>query len=99
MQGMDSKKKKGPKKLERHFKGVSNHWRIEILILIARRPDITLFDIADAVRGNFKTISEHVRRLMLAGLIEKTYAGRQVQHTLTPYGRTFHAFIETFSNS
>lgn len=96
---MEGKKVKGPKKLERHFKGVSNHWRIQILLLIAKRPDIALFDIVDAVNGNFKTISEHVRRLQLAGLVEKTYAGRTVQHKLTPYGRIFYSFINTFSNS
>lgn len=96
---MEEKKKKGPRKLERHFKGVANHRRIQILLLIAKRPDITLIDITDAVQGNTKTISEHVRRLTLAGLVEKTYAGRQVQHTLTPYGRIFYSFIKTFSNS
>ena len=96
---MDDKKKKGPKKLERHFKGVSNHRRIQILILVAKTPGITLFNIVNTVKGNMKTISEHVRRLVLAGLVEKTYAGREVQHTLTPYGRTFFEFIETFSNS
>ncbi len=96
---MSEKKIKGPKKLERHFKGVANHRRIQILLLISKRPGITLVDIVEDVRGNMKTISEHVRRLALAGLIEKTYAGRSVEHKLTPYGRTFSAFIETFSNS
>ncbi len=96
---MDKKKVKDPKRLERHFKGVSNHRRIQILILIAKRPDIALFDIVDAVKGNMKTISEHVRRLQLAGLVEKTYAGRTVQHKLTPYGRIFYSFIKTFSDS
>jgi len=96
---MVDKKKKGPKKLERHFKGVANHRRIQILLLIAHRPDITLDEIVEAVRGNTKTISEHARRLMLAGLVEKTYAGRTVRHSLTPYGKKFIAFIEDFSNA
>ena len=99
MSGESEKKKKGPKKLERHFKGVSNHRRIQILLLVAERSGITLNDIAGAVKGNMKTISEHTRRLMLAGLIEKTYAGLSVEHKLTPYGRQFVAFINTFSNS
>ena len=93
------KKKKGPRKLERHFKGVSNHRRIQILLLVAERSGITLNDIADAVKGNMKTISEHTHRLMLAGLVEKTYAGLSVEHKLTPYGKQFVAFIKTFSNS
>ncbi len=90
---------KGPKKLERHFKGVSNHRRIQILLLIASKPELSLIDIADAVHGNMKTIAEHVRRLVIAGLVEKRHAGREVQHVLTPYGRTFHGFIKTFSGS
>jgi DNA-binding MarR family transcriptional regulator len=93
------KKIKGPRKLERHFKGVANHRRIQILLLITANRDITVFEIADAIKCNFKTTSEHVRRLALAGLIEKKHRGREVTHTLTPYGRTFYDFIETFSNS
>jgi len=96
---MVDKKIKGPKKLERHFKGVSNHRRIQILLLIAKEPEITLIGIAEAVKGNMKTIAEHVRRLTLAGLVEKRYVSREVRHVLTPYGRTFHSFIETFSRS
>lgn len=97
--GTTSRRKKGPRKLERHFKGVSNHRRIEILLLIQSREGLTLESIVEAVRGNLKTIAEHTRRLSLAGLVEKRYAGRSVQHRLTPYGRQFAAFIKTFSNS
>lgn len=95
---MAEKKKKGPKKLERHFKGVANHRRIEILLLVAKREGITLDEIVEAVRGNMKTISEHARRLVIAGLVEKNHAGRAVQHKLTPYGKKFFEFIEAFSN-
>ena len=96
---MVEKKVKAPKKLERHFKGVANHRRIEILQLIAKEPEITLFDIADRTKANFKTIAEHTRKLVIAGLVEKSYAGREVAHRLTPYGRIFHDFIRTFSNA
>ncbi len=91
--------KKSPRKLERHFKGVANHKRIEILLLIHRQQGITLEAIADALKGNIKTIAEHTRRLVHAGLVEKEYAGRSVQHSLTPYGAIFVSFIQTFSNS
>lgn len=93
------KMQKGPKKLERHFKGVSNHRRIQILLLIARREGICLDEIAEAVKGNMKTISEHTRRLQIAGLVEKRYEGRSVKHALTPYGREFYYFIKSFSRS
>ncbi len=88
---------KGPKKLERHFKGVANHRRIQILQIIELHPNLTLADIADRMKGNIKTLSEHTRRLALAGLIEKTYEGRDVRHKLSRYGKIFMKFIEDFS--
>ncbi len=95
---MTHKKMKSARKLERHFKGVSNHRRIQILLLIARRPGIILEDILTELEGNQKTFSEHTRRLVIAGLVEKSYAGRMVQHDLTPYGKIFVNFIRKFSN-
>ena len=88
---------KGPKKLERHFKGVANHRRIQILMLLAKRPGLTLADIADSMKGNIKTLSEHTRRLAVAGLIEKVHEGRDVQHKLSRYGKIFMKFIDEFS--
>ena len=80
---MGAKKVKSPKKLERHFKGVSNHRRIEILLLIAHRPNIILDEILNELQGNQKTFSEHTRRLVAAGLGEKSYGGGMGQHNLT----------------
>ena len=95
---MVAKKVKSARKLERHFKGVSNHHRIEILLLIAKRPSIILDEILDELQGNQKTFSEHTRRLVASGLVEKSYAGRMVQHNLTPYGKIFVDFIRKFSH-
>ncbi len=89
---------KGPKKLERHFKGVANHTRVRILILLSKQPDLTLAGIAEHVKGNIKTISEHTRRLALAGLIEKVHEGRDVKHKLSRYGKIFMKFINEFSS-
>lgn len=90
---------KTSKQLERHFKGVANHRRLEILMLVAAEENITLDDIAGRLHINFKTASEHTRRLVQAGLIQKSYRGRSVEHSLTPYGKTFVSFIKTFSHS
>ena len=85
--------------LERIVKGFANHRRIEILMLIAKNSGITLEDIAEDLRCNIKTISEHTRRLVQAGLVDKKYEGRSVMHTLSPYGKIFYRFIETFQHS
>lgn len=92
-------KHKTAKQVERHIKGIANHRRIEILFTVADSPEITLEEIADRLHCNIKTTSEHTRRLVQAGLVNKKYRGQSVLHTLTPYGKIFHRFIKTFSYS
>jgi DNA-binding transcriptional ArsR family regulator len=87
---------KSAKQMERHLKGMANHYRIEILLLISRRNRITLEDIVEALDANEKTIGEHTRRLSQAGLLHKKYRGRYVERTLSPYGRTFVRFLQSF---
>ena len=82
--------------MERHLKGMSNHYRIEILLLIAERDGITLEDIVETIGANEKTIGEHTRRLYQAGLLNKKYRGKFVEHTLSPYGKTFVRFLRSF---
>ena len=60
---------KTAKQMEHHLKGVANHRRIEILFLISSEEGINLETISSKLRCNFKTISEHVRKLVLAGLV------------------------------
>lgn len=95
---MAEKKIKSPRNLERYFKGMSNHRRIQILLLVMRQPGIILDDIVSSLQANEKTVGEHVRRLVIAGLIEKRYAGRMVEHRLTPYGDIFADFVRRFGN-
>ncbi len=87
---------KTPKQLERHFKGAANHWRIAILFTVDKREGIAVEELADALGGNFKTISQHTRSLMHAGLLNKNYRGRSVAHSLSPYGKAFLRFMRTF---
>jgi len=87
---------KTAKQLERHFKGTANHCRIDILLLVFKSPGITVEGIAENLNKNFKTISEHARRLFQAGLVNKKYQGRSVIHSLSPYGEKFIKFINTF---
>lgn len=69
------------------FKGLANHRRLEILDLLQERNKLTLGEISDELNSDFRTISEHCRRLHLAGLISKKYKGRSVLHSLTYLGR------------
>lgn len=87
---------KTSRQLEKHLKGVSNHWRIEILFLVADEEGLTLDQICEHLNGNIKTISEHTRKLSIAGLINKRYLGKNVSHSLSPYGKIFVNFLKTF---
>lgn len=93
---MSIKSSKTPKQLERYFKGAANHRRIEIIFLIANKNGITLDGICEALDCNIKTISEHTKKLVQAGLVNKKYHGREVAHSLSPYGSRFLKFIHTF---
>ena len=89
---------KTPEQLERNFKGVANRRRIEILLLVSREENISLIGISKALKCNFKTLSEHTRKLVQAGLLNKSHStDRIVRHSLSPYGKKFIKFIETFN--
>ena len=92
-------KLKTAKQMERHLKGISNHYRIEILLLIDKEKDITLDGIVQKLRANEKTIGENTRRLFSAGLINKQYQGNFVLHSLSPYGKKFVNFLKSFRSS
>ena len=87
---------KTAKQMERHFKGISNHYRIKILLLISEQPGITLEGIVENIQANQKTIGEHTRRLHAAGLINKNYRGKYREHNLSPYGKKLAQFLKSF---
>lgn len=87
---------KNSKQIERHVKGIANHRRIDILLLISKNRGITLDDIAEELSCNFKTISGHTAKLVNAGLVDKNYQGRFITHSVSPYGKIFMKFISDF---
>ncbi|MBI4085910.1 MAG: winged helix-turn-helix transcriptional regulator [Candidatus Liptonbacteria bacterium] len=90
---------KTAKQMERHLKGMANHYRIQILLSIADGEGITLENIVKTLGANEKTIGEHARRLHQAGLVNKKYRGKFVEHTLSPYGKTFVSFLKSFQRA
>jgi len=95
---MSNVKGKTTKQMERHLKGIANHYRIGAMLYLRNHNKVTLEDIIEALGANEKTIGEHVRRLTLAGLVNKKYRGKFVEHTLSPYGKMFVEFICAFQN-
>jgi len=79
--------------LERIVKGIANHRRIQILELLKKRPELSVADISEVLNVNFKTISEHIRRLAIAGFVLKRSDGNNVRHKLTNRGLTILKFL------
>ena len=80
-------------RLERIVKGFANHRRIEILELLKNQPELSVADISGRLRINFKTASEHIRRLAIAGLVLKRSDGANVRHKLTDRAKSILKFL------
>ena len=81
------------RQLERIVKGFANHRRIEILKLLEEEPELSVSEIALKLKINFKTASEHIRRLAIAGLVLKRYQGNNVRHALTDQAKSILKFL------
>ncbi len=82
------------KKVEKVVKSFANHRRIQILELVNSKPGLPVDKIAENLNINFMTISDHVRKLADAGLIQKQYKGRYVLHRLTKQGKNILSFCK-----
>lgn len=86
---------KATKHLQKIVRGFSNHRRIEIMALLDKSPALSVIEIADELNINFKTASEHTRRLENSGLVLKYNHGSAVRHALTPLGKDVLMFLRT----
>lgn len=86
---------KSYRELERQVRGFANHRRIQIMELLAKRPEMSVEEISSTLNINFKTASEHIRRLAITGLVIKRNEGNAVRHKLTKRGETILKFLRT----
>ncbi len=78
---------------ERIVKGFANHRRLQILELLENEPELSVLEIAEKLNINFKTASEHLRRLAISGLVLKRYEGLNVRHKLSERGCKILKFL------
>ena len=83
------------RQLERIIKGFSNHRRIQILTLLNDIPELSVGEIAQKLKINLKTASEHIRRLAISGLVLKRNQGKKVRHKLSDRGVIILTFLRT----
>ncbi len=86
---------KSYRELERIARGFSNHRRIEILQLLADRPELSVSELSDRLRINYKTSADHIRRLAIAGLVMKRSDSHSIRHKLTSRGSQVLKFLRT----
>ncbi|GIW66821.1 MAG: hypothetical protein KatS3mg095_0719 [Candidatus Parcubacteria bacterium] len=73
--------------IEKIAKALANHQRIKILSLLEGKEEMSLGEIADTFNKDYKTIAEHMRRLVLGGLVHKRREGTVVYFYLSPLGK------------
>ena len=81
------------KKLERIVKGFANHRRLEILELINKKPELSVQEISDKLKSEFKNISAHISKMAIAGLLMKRSDSKSVRHKLTSRGKIILKFV------
>jgi len=84
-----------PKQLERLVRGFSNHRRIEIMELLSKSPELSVMEISDKLKINYKTGADHIRRLALSGIVMKRNDNNSVRHALTNDGKSILKFLRT----
>ena len=81
------------RRLERIVKGFANHRRIQIMELLESNPELSLQNVSVKLKVNIKTVSEHIRRLAISGLVLKRNRGNNVLHKLSPQGLSILKFL------
>jgi predicted ArsR family transcriptional regulator len=79
--------------LERIVKGFSNHRRIQILFLLKEHAELSVGEVADKLKINFKTAAQHMQKLASAGLLLKQHEGSVVRHKITPRAENILKFL------
>ena len=83
------------RQLERVVKGFANHRRLEILELLRREPELSVEEVAKKLSTGYMNISDHIRKLAIAGLVLKRNEGKAVRHKLTPRALAVLTFCKT----
>jgi len=81
------------KKLERIVKGFANHRRLQVLELLDKEPELSVQEISDKLKSEFKNISAHINRMAIAGLLMKRSDSKSIRQKLTKRGNIILKFV------
>ena len=83
--------------MERQLKVLANRRRIAILNLLRKRKEMSVSDIAEAIRLSFTSTSKHLTMLERAGFVEKEQRSLNVFYrTAAPPPKIYRAVFSTF---
>ncbi|MDO8659707.1 MAG: ArsR family transcriptional regulator [Candidatus Parcubacteria bacterium] len=85
--------KKTNRELERIIKGFANHRRLQVLELLYKEPELSVHEISEKLKSEFKNISAHVNKMAIAGLVIKRNEGNIIRHKLTKRGKSILQFV------
>ena len=85
--------KKTNRELERIVKGFANHRRLQVLELLGKEPELSVQEISEKLKSEFKNISAHINKMAIAGLLMKRYDANMVRHKLTNRGKSILQFV------
>lgn len=85
--------RKTSRELERIVKGFANHNRLKILELLGKEPNLSVQEISDKLKSDFKNISAHITKMAIAGLVSKRNEGNIIHHNLTKRGKAILQFV------
>ncbi len=81
------------RKLERIVKGFANHRRLQVLELLSKEPELSVQEISERLKSEFKNISAHINKMAIAGLVMKRSDSKSVRHKLTNRGNVILKFV------
>jgi predicted transcriptional regulator len=87
--------KKSRRELERIVKGFANHRRLQILELLNRSPELSVQEISENLKSDFKNISAHINKMAISGLLMKRNDIHSVRQKLTNRGIKVLKFVRT----
>jgi len=83
--------------LERQLKMLANRRRLAILDLLRRKREMSVSDIAEAIRLSFTSTSKHLTMLERAGFVEKEQRSLNVFYRIAaPPPKLYTAVFSTF---
>ncbi|MEK7128132.1 MAG: winged helix-turn-helix domain-containing protein [Patescibacteria group bacterium] len=87
------RKKLEYRKMERIVKGFANHRRLQVLELLSKEPELSVLEISDKLKSEFKNISAHINKMAVSGLVMKRSDSKSIRHKLTSRGTIILKFV------